>query len=144
MTTRKQIKYIDGVKYSLQEGYVFENRIIIDRPIDTLFFSAIPNKDGTGSIWTLKPGFACDGPSGPTIDTPDSMRGAFEHDAKYAAMRMGLIDQKWRSVADNELEETLLEDGMNEERASSWHWGVKNFAKSCADPKNKRKILTAP
>lgn len=140
--SRKQIKYIDGVKYSLQEGYTFESRIIIDRFIETQFFFIQQKKNG--SIWTLKPGFACDGPSGPTIDTPDSMRGAFEHDSKYAAMRMGLIDQKWRDIADEELEQTLLEDGMNEDRAHTWHWGVKHFAESCADPKNKRKILTAP
>jgi len=109
-----------------------------------LFFGAIPHPGGNGSTWVLRPGFACDGPSGPTIDTPDSIRGAFEHDAKYASMRMGLIGQEWREIADDELEKTLLEDGMNGDRARTWHWGVKHFAESCADPKNKRKILTAP
>lgn len=144
MMTKNNIKYIDGIKYSLQEDYEFESRIVLDKPIRTLFFKAYNKPDKSGSIWLLYHGFACDGPSGPTIDTPDSIRGAFEHDAKYAAMRMGLIDLKWRKVADDELEETLLKDGMNKERAHTWHWAVIHFAESSADPKNKRKILTAP
>ena len=144
MTTRDKIRYIDGIKYSLQEAYEFESRIIVKEIIRTQFFTIKPKKDGSGSIWILKPGFACDGPSGPTIDTPDSMRGAFEHDPKYAAMRMKLIGQEWRETADDELEETLLADGMNKERAAAWHWGVRHFAEGSADPKNIRKILTAP
>jgi len=132
------IKYIEGVKYWLQEDYHFKTKIV-GHTINTDFSSLDPEGNAV-----LKKGFACDGPSGPTVDTPDFMRGAFEHDIKYEWMRQGLIPQDWRYTADFELRETCLEDGMPKARADIVFRAVDAFAGFAADPKNIREILVAP
>ena len=45
-------------------------------------------------------GFKWDGPSGPTIDTPDSMEASLVHDFLYSLMRDGDLPKKWRRRAD--------------------------------------------
>jgi hypothetical protein len=142
--TKDHIKYIADIKYSIVEEYSFESRIIVKEPIFTYFFDILPKEDGTGSIWNVRPGYAYDGPSGPTVDTPDSMRPALEHDLKYEAIRNGWIGHECRDIADKEFHERCLEDGMNPIRAEAWYLGVHEFADYAADPKNKKKILTAP
>jgi len=139
LTTRNQIKYIDEVKYSLVEDYEFYTRIRPPQDIHTFFIDLF--KDGR---CVVRRGYAWDGPSGPTVDTPDSMRASLEHDVKYELLRKGLIETKWRDIADKEFHETCLFDGMNQIRAEAWYLGVHEFAEYAANPKNKKKILTAP
>lgn len=56
--------------------------------------------------------YAWDGPSGPTIDTPNFMRGSLFHDALYQLMREGLLPQSCRKAADELLRVHCREDGM--------------------------------
>ncbi len=132
------MKYTEGYKYRLEETEIFQTEIYgwdIQLPFIEL------NKKGK---LTLLPGYACDGPSGPTVDTKTFMRGAFAHDAFYKLMRMGLLPQKYRSYADNYLYKINREDGMSWFRAQYVRRGVRSFASFAANPKNKKKILTAP
>ena len=76
-------------------------------------------------VLTIQPGYAWDGPSGPTIDTPDSMRGSLIHDIFYQMMREGLIHKRWRKRVDKELLRITRQDGMPRWRAYPWYWAVR-------------------
>jgi hypothetical protein len=95
-------------------------------------------------IMTLKKGYASDGPSGPTKDTPSAMRSSFFHDGTYQLIRLGLLPQSCRQTADATLERMCLEDGMNKIRAALWRAGVEHFAAYAARYGTERPILTAP
>ena len=135
------IKYRKGYKYQLAEDYTAMT--CIEAPgledIVTEFITLT-----TEGRLTIKSGYACDGPSGPTIDTPSFMRGAFEHDAFYQLMRMGLLSLTYRDRVDNRLRDVCLQDGMWEFRANYVYRSLDKFGGSSADPKNKKKIYTAP
>ena len=81
------ITYKDGYRYQLQEGY---SLVISIRPA-----AAVANDyialDPQGVLRIAK-GYAWDGPSGPTLDTRNFMRGSLVHDALYQLMREGLLD----------------------------------------------------
>ena len=133
------IKYKAGFKYQLVGDYTVQTRIITGRHIKTEFIELT----ATGEL-TLKNSYACDGPSGPTVDTKTFMRGAFGHDGKYQLIRMGLISERWREIADQELREDCLEDGMNPFRAWYVYKSVQIGGKKAASPESKKKVLTAP
>ena len=99
------------------------------------------NTEGT---LTIKNGYAWDGPSGPTIDTPNFMRGSLVHDALYQLLRNKLIDQKWRDEADEELGRICLEDGMSKIRARWVYIAVRKWGKVAASPESRKKIHVAP
>ena len=92
----------------------------------------------------IKEGYAWDGASGPTIDTPSSMRGSLVHDALYQLMRLGLISENNRDYADSLLKKICLEDGMNKVRAKLWQTMVNLFASGCAKSGTEREVKEAP
>ncbi len=114
------IKYRDGYKYQLVEDY----QVVVG--IKPLTFILTPyirlDVDGTLSI---KEGYAWDGPSGPTVDTPNFMRGSLVHDALYQLLREGHLAQLLREAADQELRRLCLEDGMSSLRAWWVYRGVR-------------------
>ena len=79
--------------------------------------------------------YAWDGPSGPTIDTKNFMRGSLVHDALYQLMREGLLDQKYRKYADQLLRKICLEDGMSKFRAWYVYHAVRLFARQSSMPR---------
>jgi len=134
-----KIKYQDGYKYQLVQIYA---TIIAIRPparIESTYI--VLDTDGTLSI---RPGYAWDGPSGPTIDTKNFMRGSLVHDALYQLMRMELLPQSCRLLADEELHRACRDDGMSWIRA----WYVKRAllraGAPAASPSHKKTILEAP
>ena len=82
----------------------------------------------------IKNGYAWDGPSGPTIDTLNFMRGSIVHDALYQLMRMELLDSSCRKSADKILKQICLEDGMSKIRAGYVYLSVRLCSKSAAAP----------
>ena len=132
------IYYKEGYKYQLTEIAFFKTKIL-GYVIHTDFISLGPN-----GLLLIKKGYAWDGPSGPTIDTPDSMRASLAHDACYQLMRMELIPITWRRAIDKELKRRLIEDGMNELRADIWYVGVCEFAEDAALPESRKKDIKAP
>ena len=134
------ITYKKGYKYQLVEAYSVKTGITIDHDIDTDYVAMA--MDGT---ITVKKGYAWDGPSGPTIDTPDFMRGSLVHDALYQLMRLGELDNTaHRDPADRLLRKMCREDGMNAVRAWWVYWGVRLGAEPAADPANKKPVVKAP
>ena len=80
--------------------------------------------------------YAWDGPSGPTLDTSNAMRGSLIHDALYQAIRTGDLLMKHRKIADKIFRQVLKEDGMNVFRRNLWYWCVRRFGAKHAKPCN--------
>ena len=100
------IFYKSGYKYQLVKDYSIET-VIVGSLMDLDFLKLTPN-----GVLTIRDGYAWDGPSGPVIDTPDTMRASLVHDAVYQLLRSGL-DAKWKNAADELLYRLCIEDGMN-------------------------------
>jgi len=115
-------------KYRLTEDY----RIyvgIMGFDIDTKYIKLEP--DG----WmTLRAGFESDGPSGPTIDSDNFMRGAWVHDGLYWLLRNWLLPPFYRFVADIIIYLIVREDGMSKMRAGMVFQGVLRGAQTAAMP----------
>ena len=104
----KCIEYNDGYKYQLKKTYSLPIELQPDADITTPFIRL----DTRGNLTLIK-GYAWDGPSGPTIDTLNFMRGSLAHDALYQLMREKELDNnKFRAAADRILQRICKEDGM--------------------------------
>jgi hypothetical protein len=135
------IAYRDGYKYQLKQDYTLTNSgILPNASIDTQFIKL----DASGVLW-IRAGYAWDGPSGPTIDTKNFMRGSLVHDALYQLMREGHLDLTiHRDPADRLLQTLCLEDGMNQLRAWWVYEAVKRFGKPSANPSQDHQPIWAP
>ena len=130
-----------GIKYSRVGGFLgINNAYILDREykfktkiigycFDTLTYSM----DIDGWI-TTKIGFRWDGPSGPTIDTKNFMRGSLIHDLLYRAIRAGHLPAWIRPEADMLLYVICRSDGMSGFRAGYVYRGVADFAETSSLP----------
>ena len=135
------IFYKTGYKYQLTETEIVDTGFFwgLTETVQTPFLTLEPS----GQLTILR-GYAWDGPSGPTIDTKDFLRGSLVHDALYQLMRQGHIEQRFRDRADQLLWQICLEDGMWRWRAyyvyKSLHW----FGGAAADQDNAKQVHTAP
>ena len=137
--TTPSIAYRDGFKYVLEEQYVDKVPIYPDKDIVTKWVCLSSH----GEL-LLRAGFGFDGPSGPTIDTKSAMRGAATHDAIYRLLRLGLLDEKWRAVADHVYEDKCVEDGMWKIRAWAHFRALRRFGWTAAKKGTEPPTLTAP
>ena len=135
----KTIKYRSGFKYQLAEDYVQRIPIRPDAAVDHPFFALTL----VGNL-TVRAGYAWDGPSGPTVDTANFMRGSLVHDVCYQMMREGFIDRRWKDAADRLLQAICREDGMSALRAWWVYHGVATFGGPSTEAANEPPILTAP
>ena len=139
------IKYrkIDDYKYQLMEKYVHETGWTLSGAVETSGRWVTLSKSGR---LTMKKGYAWDGPSGPTIDTKNFMRGSLVHDACYQLMREKLLLQNKRKPADVLLWLICIDDGMSRTRADYVYHAVRTFAGGSAKPRKKPKavIIKAP
>ena len=85
------IAYKKGYKYQLTEAYTVD--ILIHPDADIHSNSGYIDLTAEGTL-TIKKGYAWDGPSGPTVDTRNFMRGSLVHDALYQLMREGALDKE--------------------------------------------------
>jgi len=133
------ITYSEGYKYQLEKNYIVKLDIL-NESVDTDYIDLT-----TDGILTIYKGYSWDGPSGPTIDTKDFMRGALVHDALYQCMRMGKLDaKKYRKVADQTMRKLCREDGMGWFRAYYTYHAVRLCGNKSADPAGSYPIKTAP
>ncbi len=109
-------------KYDLPESETFQTRIKPGRTLKTDWITLQP--DGT---LTLEAGYAWDGPSGPAVDTPNSLRGSAIHDALYQLMKLGLLDMKWFDESNREFLRWLKKDGMWYLRRRGWYRAVQLY-----------------
>jgi hypothetical protein len=118
------IIYKPGYKYQLEEDYAIQlpKELWPDSLLDIYDTYFILGIDGT---LTIKAGYAWDGPSGPTFDTKNFMRGSLVHDVLYQAMKTGYLPATCRKAADELLRQICLEDGMSSVRAWWVYQGVR-------------------
>ena len=134
------ISYKEGYKYQLVETYCTEINIKPNQDIVTDYIEL--NTEGN---LIIKKGYAWDGPSGPTIDTLNFMRGSLVHDALYQLMRQEHIDKgEYREPADRLLQDMCRKDGMTALRAWWVYQGVYLGGDTSADPANKKPTINAP
>lgn len=136
----KEIFYKSGYKYQLMRDFEMRINIIpsYGEEIKTEYLSLYTN-----GLLKIKKGYCWDGPSGPTIDTNNFMRGALIHDALYQLIRMRHLRMDQRINADQELYNICIEDGMSRIRATYVYWAVRLFGKSSALSKNIKQIKRA-
>ena len=119
------IKYKAGYKYQLHETYVIQ----LPSSFNDVDYIGQFVKISTGCLSILK-GYAWDGPSGPTIDTKNFMRGSLVHDVLYQMMRDGVVPKELKDDADRLLQSICREDGMSKFRAWYVYQAVKRFGRS--------------
>jgi len=132
------IKYRSGYKYQLAETY-FQLTKITGYDIGNDWCHLHPN----GEL-EIRKDYAWDGPSGPTIDTKNFMRGSLVHDALYQLMREGVLPGKHRKDADYLLYTICREDEMNIVRAAAVLAAVRLFAAPCSEAYAVKPVLEAP
>ncbi len=134
------VSYKKGYKYQIVEQYQEDIDIRQPQEIDTDYIDLTVE----GRL-TLKAGYAWDGPSGPTFDTRNFMRGSLVHDALYQLMREEHLDKDtWRKPADQLLRLMCRQDGMWWLRAWWVYVAVRKWADPAADPSNKKSVIKAP
>ena len=115
-------------KYEQLETYSIPTKVFMDMPVETQYLRL-----ETNGVLYIKGGspdsYYWDGPSGPTIDTANSMRASLVHDALYQLMRLGLIPYKFRLYSDDLFRQILLQDFMFFLRADIWYLSVRLFGK---------------
>ncbi len=132
--------YRGGYKYQLVEEYSVSTDVIPEEDVRTDFIDL----DLTGRL-VIRRGYAWDGPSGPTIDTSDFMRGSLVHDALYQLMRGGKISKaRWRDAADRLLRHMCRDDGMGFIRAWVVYQGVRRFGDPSASPETRKQVKKGP
>lgn len=139
MDLPNKIAYKEGYKYQLfADTWMRDDRLLQLPDFRTEWFWK------KGNLLFVRGGYAWDGPSGPTFDTQDSMRGSLFHDIIYQAIRMGLMDKKWRKLGDQFLYEICEIDGMNPIRNKAWYRAVRLFAAAAAEYGTEQEIQYAP
>jgi hypothetical protein len=135
------IRYQSGYKYQLKGLLIVATGL---RPETEAEIDHFVRLKVTGEL-EIGYGYAWDGPSGPTIDTKNFMRGSLVHDALYQLMREEKLDKTtWRKTADEELVRICRQDGMS--RVRSW-WvlrAVRWFADPAASPERRKPVKRAP
>ena len=134
------IAYREGYKYQLKTSYSIHIEIKPAVAVDTEYLSLT-----LGGLLTVKEGYAWDGPSGPTVDTLNFMRGSLVHDALYQLMRERFLNHDTcREPTDRLLQRICEEDGMSSIRAWWVYHGVRLGGGPAADPANDKPAVKAP
>jgi hypothetical protein len=139
MSIKEFIVYKAGYKYQLASTYITNVDIHPVETIDADFIRLEPD----GRL-VIQRGYAWDGASGPTFDDETSMRASLVHDALYQLIRMGYLDTSARLIADAELYQRLIQDGMREIRARTWLYAVQQFGGWATTYAAERPLQVAP
>lgn len=111
-------KKIRRKKYRLDQNFT------IDTPL--LGYTVVRKYFSLSTVGTLviQAGYQSDGPSGPTIDTRNTMVPAFVHDVLYEMMREGDLPRAEKGKVDNLFKEMLKARGVGRIRYALWWLAV--------------------
>lgn len=120
---------------------VIPTSIRVPNGLHSSYVSLLPN----GRL-IIESGYAWDGPSGPTFDTPSFMRGSLVHDALYQLMGEGKLSWSYQKTADQLLRQLCREDGMGWLRTQYVYLAVRWFGRqsSMASRNKQSKLHWAP
>ena len=135
---RAAIRYLQGMKFVLADDYLLQTPITGADIIDP-WFRLFPD----GRLHILA-GFAWDGPSGPTVDTKDSLRASLVHDVFCILMRDRRLAFDWQDTVNEHFRQLCIEDGMPGWRARLWHLGVEIGDAGNPDQGPDRIVRSAP
>ena len=95
---------------------------------------------------TILDGYAWDGPSGMTIDSPGSIQASLIHDCLYQFCREGLLSAGLRLEIDRLFRNQLRLDGMSKFRSAVWYWAVRLGGGRHVQPRpaDERRLLVVP
>lgn len=106
-------RIVKPIRYRSLKGYKYETLENISCQVD------LPDVEGndyaaiiSGRL-SVRSRYAFDGPSGPTFDTPTTMRASLFHDALCQLIEEGVLDKKYRKYADELLRTHMLEDQLS-------------------------------
>lgn len=135
------MKYRSGYKYQLAEDYRHPGPVPprLCPPADVIAPYIHLAQSGT---LTVCKGYAWDGASGPTWDTPATMTPSLVHDAFYQLMRLGLVSRDCRETVDQLFYLMLRARGMFGPRAWLWYRAVRRFGPD--DGGKPKPVLRAP
>lgn len=122
-------------KYQLLEDWKTQTNVT-SHFIETDFFTL--EDDGTLMV---DRGYCWDGPSGPTFDTNNFMRGSVVHDVLYQAIRLGELEPHWREQADRELIKLCKEDGMSWLRRKYIYRTLRLFGEGAAKAQKAEELI---
>ena len=134
-----RIFYKSGYKYQLAKAYVQAIPVSPEFPIFTSYLTLT-----SSGVLKIEAGYAWDGPSGPTVDSKNFMRGSLVHDALYQLIRLGKLPLETKQVADELLRTMCLEDGMSRIRASWVLLGVRLGGGASLLPEAEPEVISAP
>jgi hypothetical protein len=140
--SRISYRYLNHYKYQLLEDYVIQTEIRVPTNVEIPDFILLTIN---GKL-IIRKYYAWDGPSGPTIDTKNFMRGSLVHDALYQLIRERKLTPPHRKDADELLRTICLEDDMTPFRAWYVYHGVRLFGKYAAKPgsDSQKELIFAP
>lgn len=142
MSTHIHYRKITQYKYQVMETCSFSIGI---KPAEEIVEPKPPVKTyihlSKEGVLTISEGYAWDGPSGPTIDTKNFMRGSLVHDALYQLIRQKALAMEDRLYADQLLRRMCRTDRMSALRAFIVYLGVHWFGASAARPKDKKDVV---
>lgn len=131
-------------KYQIVADYIID--IHEETGIDIGTDEAVIQGDGYTYITLSAPGklkvfagYSWDGPSGPTFDTKNFMRGSLVHDALYQLIRRGICSKDKRKIFDEVLYVICRNDGMSSIRARIDWFGLRLFGGSAVTAKKYEK-----
>lgn len=133
------MQYRKGYNYQLAGRVRLQTNLRPEQEATTQFINLT-----TEGVLTISAGYEWDGPSGPTMNTDNSMTPSLIHDAVYQLMRQCLLDASWRDEADKQLYLMLRKRGMSWVRAKYWLRGVQWFAEGAATPGDTKEVFEAP
>jgi len=150
---------MNSIRYRSLHGYKYQLAETYEIQLPAAFLPMIPKVgiahpdtnpaltlSGSGLLRIFER-YSWDGPSGPTIDTPDFMRGSLVHDALYQFIRERLLPIGAKDLADRLLQQLCREDGMSAARAWYVYQAVRWFAGGAAAPRTEEpidEIVVAP
>jgi len=133
------MKYINlkGKKYQLADSMM----VFIPELVGLPNITHVPFVWAYGGWLVILVGYMWDGATG-VPNNPDNMRASLFHDALYELMQLGLLDRKYRDVADKLLRELCLEDGMDKFWADQFYNFVHALGEShTLPPKHSNEII---
>ena len=135
-----KIHYRSGYKYQLAKDFNLKIPVKPTKNIVTQFIDL----DTQGNL-KIKDGYAWDGVSGPVIDTESNLRASLVHDALYQLIRNKCLKKsKHKDTADKLFRKLCKEDGVLSPVAQAYYEVLRKVGHPAADPKNIKKVHTAP